>query len=170
MTELKRTKYLAIRRRDILKILAGGPAIFSVMENTMAATLTGTPINLIGDPPQENILTLNITDYPTYEFIMEIVLQVFDADGPNQGELHVNDNFCCHVFDDGNTKNNNVVADVSVLIPGNLLQEGDNILKFIHTQKGGFRVQSASTFNILQTPKQLLLQISDAFNDLSSKL
>ena len=104
------------------------------------------PIILQGkDLPEEALFTLDINKPSAAGGTATLILEVFDADTPDEGEVEINDNGSVQLFgDQANWKNDRKTLPITFPTPAEWWNDGANSLRFIHNRTGGYRVENAS--------------------------
>lgn len=94
--------------------------------------------------PEYGAITINVTK-PVGATKATLVLDVFDPDYPNEGELFVNANGPIQLWGSaGVSANQNVVAIIEYDIPLAWLVDGVNKLRFSHLATLGYKINAAS--------------------------
>jgi len=146
--------------------------------------ITGLPVAISGDPPKMVSIVLEIADgeLPEGSYDLGISFNVLDADSPLEAQMYVNDKFVEHLWPFGNLRAHDQVTLQKVVIPGDILTEGSNVIEIELAKAGaGFTISDAPLIEILgitNTNARPILNhlaadfnhIADDFNQLALEL
>ena len=106
---------------------------------------TGFPVVLQGrNLPEETTTSLQISKPSGTTGTAILTLTVFDPDASDEGELEINGNGPIALFgDQGTWKNDRKTISIALNTPTAWWINGMNVLRFVHTRTGGYRVENA---------------------------
>ena len=110
-----------------------------------SAAVSGFPVNLQGTAlPEEKTVTLSVSK-PSSPTGATLVMSAYDADYASEGNVYINGNGPVALFGARAASGNDAqTVSVSYATDPSWWMNGNNTLRFIHTQTGGFRIDSAS--------------------------
>ena len=122
--------------------------------------------------PEEVAVNLQVKKPVGSGSIATLTLTVFDADTVDEGELEINGNGRIPLFGDQATwKNNNKPVPIAMTTPAEWWNNGLNILRFVHTRTGGFRIDDALVdFEIASSDFPIALQGRNLPEEVTAKL
>ncbi len=150
------------------------PIQFQV-QGVIIMEILGLPVTLKGDPPTKVQFILEIEEgkLPEGAFNLRITFNVSDADNTSEAELFVNNNFIePNLWPGGNSRAHDQVTLQKIVIPGDILTEGSNIIEIELIKAGtGFIISDAPLIEVLGISdtdvRAILAGISQDFNTLS---
>ena len=115
---------------------------FSGMGN---AAQDGFPVDLQGSTPEEKTVTLKVSK-PSNATVAIIEMAVNDPDFADEGTLEINGSSnSIKLFGSyGDTSNDKSTITISYDTPASWWVDGDNSLKFIHSNTAGYTIESVS--------------------------
>ena len=116
--------------------------VFSGMGN---AAQDGFPVDLQGSTPEEKTVTLKVSK-PSNATVAIIEMAVNDPDFADEGTLEINGSSnSIKLFGSyGDTSNDKSTITISYDTPASWWVDGDNSLKFIHSNTAGYTIESVS--------------------------
>jgi len=122
---------------------------------------TGLPLDMQGAPPETDSVVV-VANPPAGSIDAALTLAVFDADAPDpnfvppvpaEGELWINGAGPVALFDPIPVGGNGRVTQWTAQVPAVWWVQGDNVLRFVHTSGGGYRIEAiAVTFSASAPP------------------